>query len=176
MGDARSRSRLFDALSEQSAAIAVHVDHSGGADEADIAAAADEAVRDAVTASRRAAMERYAQAAGRPDGLTAEGIDGVIAALRAEAVDTLLVDGGVERDRAVWISEAPTQLATSADELLTTGIEPTGKARVDAAIVRAAACEDARFHAVGGGRTGMLGQPMADGIGALLRYPLPTGT
>jgi hypothetical protein len=68
-GDPRSRSRLLDALADRSASVAVQVDHSGGASGDDLAAAVAEALRDVVTDARRAVLERYDQAAGRPDGL-----------------------------------------------------------------------------------------------------------
>jgi peptide subunit release factor 1 (eRF1) len=174
-GDPRSRSRLLDALSERSAAIAVEVDHSADAGPDDLAAAVAEAVRDAVTGDRLAVLERYDQAAGRPDGLAVQGIDAVLAALRAEAVDTLLVDGGVTRDADVWISETPTQLAVTEADLRAAGADPTAQAPVDAALVRAAAGSGAAFVAIGGGRTGLTGHPVDDGVAALLRYPVPAG-
>ncbi|HYH30845.1 MAG TPA: Vms1/Ankzf1 family peptidyl-tRNA hydrolase, partial [Pseudonocardia sp.] len=88
-GDPRSRSRLLDALADRSASVAVQVDHSTGASGDDLAAAVAEALRDVVTDARRAVLERYDQAAGRPDGLAVQGIGPVLAAVRAEAVDTL---------------------------------------------------------------------------------------
>ncbi|TQM03127.1 Vms1/Ankzf1 family peptidyl-tRNA hydrolase [Pseudonocardia kunmingensis] len=174
-GEPRSRSRLVDALGERSASIAVQVDHSGGATGDDLAAAVAEAVQDVVTAHRRALLERYEQAAGRPDGLAVQGIRDVLAALRAEAVDTLLLDAGATRDTTVWISDAPAQVAEAAEDLRATGSEPTGEVAVDAALLRAAAGTGAGFVAIGGGRTGLVGHPLEDGVGALLRYPLPTG-
>lgn len=174
-GDPRSRSRLRDELGERAAGIAVEVEHSGGAGADDLAGAVETAMRDTVTADRIAMLERYEQAAGRPDGLAVDGIDAVLFALRAEAVDTLLVDGGVQRDARVWISDGPTQLAIDEDELRGTGAEPIGRAPVDAALLRAAAGSGAAFYPVGGGRTGLAGRPMADGVAALLRYSLPGG-
>jgi hypothetical protein len=174
-GDPRSRSRLVDALGERSASVAVQIDHSGGASGDDLGAAVAEALRDVVTQRRTAVLERYEQAAGRPDGLAVQGLGPVLAALRAEAVDTLLLDAGVTRDTTVWISDAPGQLAESAEDLRATGAEPTGDAAVDAALVRAAAGTGAAFVAIGGGRTGLVGRPLDDGVGALLRYPLPAG-
>jgi hypothetical protein len=174
-GDPRSRSRLVDALGERSASIAVQVDHSGGATGDDLAAAVAEAVQDVATAHRTAQLERYDRAAGRPDGLAVQGVRDVLAALRAEAVDTLLLDAGVTRDTTVWISDAPGQVAEAPEDLRATGSEPTGEVPVDAALLRAAAGTGAGFVAVGGGRTGMVGHPLEDGVGALLRYPLPAG-
>jgi hypothetical protein len=46
---------------------------------------------------------------------------------------------------------------------------------VDAALLRAAAASGAMFQPLGGGRTGLVGKPVDDGVAALLRYPLVTG-
>jgi hypothetical protein len=141
----------------------------------DLAAAVAEAMDDVVTDTRIAVLDRYEKAAGRPDGLAVQGIGPVLAALRAEAVDTLLLDAGVARDATVWISEAPAQVAEVAEDLRATGADPTGQVPVDAALLRAAAGTGADFVPVGGGRTGPVGRPLDDGVGALLRYPLPAG-
>jgi hypothetical protein len=177
-GDARSRARLLDALGKRAAAIAVQVEHTGGrsggsAD--DLAAAVDEAARDVETAERHAVIERFEQAVGRPEGLAVDGLDRVLAALRAEQVDTLLLDGGVQRDRTVWIGEAPSQVAADAAELRELGSEPIGEAGVDAALLRAAAGTGAQLTPLGGGRTGLVGRPVADGVAALLRFPFVPG-
>jgi hypothetical protein len=177
-GDPRNRSRLIDALGERSAAIAVQVEHTGGrsTDREDLAAAVAEAVQDVATAARHAVLERYDQAAGRPDGLGVDGLARVLAAFRAEAVDTLLIDAAVPRARPVWISDAPSQIAMSEEELQAEGATSAGQAPADAALLRAAAATGAAFVVVGGGEgTGVAARPLADGVGALLRYPLPTG-
>jgi hypothetical protein len=174
-GDPRSRSRLFDALAERAAAMAVQVDRTGGESTGldDLAA---EAVQDAVTDARRAVLERYDQAAGRPDGLAVQGLEPVLAALRAEAVDTLLVDAAqLDATAQVWVSDVPSQVATSEADLTAGEGAPTGRAKVDAAILRAAAATGAAFVPMGGGRTGLAGRPVADGVAALLRYPMPSG-
>jgi hypothetical protein len=171
-GDPRSRSRLIDALGERSASIAVQIERGSGDD---LGAAVAEAVRDVATDRRRAVLERYDQAAGRPDGLAVQGIGPVLAALRAEAVDTLLLDAGVTRDATVWIADAPAQVAEAPEDLRAIGTDPRDRVPVDAALLRAAAGTGAAFVAIGGGRTGLVGHPLDDGVGALLRYPLPAG-
>jgi Bacterial archaeo-eukaryotic release factor family 2 len=173
-GDARARSRLVDALGQRSASIAVEVERGSVGGE-DLADAVTEAVQDVVTGNRLALLERYEKAAGRPDGLAVQGIGPVLAALRAEAVDTLLLDAGVARDRTVWISDPPGQVAEAAEDLRAVGADPIGEVPVDAALLRAAAGTGAGFVPIGGGRPGLVGRPLDDGVGALLRYPLPTG-
>jgi hypothetical protein len=174
-GDAPARSRLMDALGERAASIAVEVDHSTDAGPDELATAVAEAVRDVVTRDRRAALERYDKAAGRPDGLAVQGLDAVLSALRAEAVDTLLVDGAVARESDVWIADAPSQVAADESQLRALGADPRTRVPVDAALLRAAAGSGAQFVPIGGGRTGLAGRPLDDGVAALLRYPLPTG-
>jgi Bacterial archaeo-eukaryotic release factor family 2 len=175
-GDPRSRSRLFDALGARAAAIAVQVERSGGANVDDLAAAVSEAVGDVVVADRHTVLDRYDEAAGRDDGSAVEGLDRVLAAFRAGAVDTLLVDGGVARDTSVFLAKEPTHVAVEAGQLQAIGSEPVGRAPVDGALVRAAAASGAKLVPIGGGRTGLVGRPMADGVGALLRFPVPTGS
>jgi hypothetical protein len=176
-GDAPSRSLLRDALGGPATAIAVDVDHGGTGDArstGELTAAVDAAMRDVVTAQRHAVLERLDQERGRPDGLAAVGLEPVLAALRAGQVDTLLLDGGVARDGQLWVADAPTQLASDPDQLRALGSEPTGRMPVDAALLRAAAASGAAFEPLGGGRTGLVGKPVDEGVAALLRYPLVT--
>jgi hypothetical protein len=177
-GDADSRSMLRDALGERAGSIAVDVEHSGGRSggtEDELAVAVDRAARDAVDAERQAVLDRLDQEIGRTGGLAASGLGPVLAALRAEQVDTLLLDGGVARDGQLWVGEAPSQVATDAEQLRSLGSEPVGQVPVDAALLRAAAASGAMFQPLGGGRTGLVGKPVEDGVAALLRYPLVTG-
>lgn len=151
-GDAQSRSRLRDALSERSASIAVDVGSTaGGGSDEDVAAAVAEALADSGDASRQAALAQYEQAAGRNEGLAVAGLGPVLAALRAEQVETLLVDGGVERDAPVWFTDTPTLVALDAEVLRALGAEPHGPAPADAALVRAAAGCDAALVPLGDG-------------------------
>ncbi|GAA5116743.1 Rv2629 family ribosome hibernation factor [Pseudonocardia adelaidensis] len=173
-GDPRARSRLIDALGERSASIVVQLE-GGGAGGDDLAAAVAEALRDVVTSTRLAVLDRYEKAAGRGDGLAVQGVGPVLAALRAEAVDTLLLDAGVHRDGTVWISREPAQVAEAPADLRVAGSDPTAEVPVDAAMLRAAAGSGAGFVPIGGGRTGLVRRPLDDGVGALLRYPLPAG-
>jgi hypothetical protein len=75
----------------------------------------------------------------------------------------------------VWIADAPAQVAEAQEDLRATGTDPRDRVPVDAALLRAAAGTGAAFVAIGGGRTGLVGHPLDDGVGALLRYPLPAG-
>jgi hypothetical protein len=176
-GDGQSRTLLRDALAERSAGIAVDVEHSGGrsgADDDELADAVAAATRDAADAQRRAVLDRLDQELGRPDGLAVGGLEPVLQALRAEQVDTLLLDGGVTRDGELWVGETASQVASDAERLRGLGSEPVGRLPVDAALLAAAAASGAAFQPLGGGRTGLVGKPVEDGVAALLRYPLVT--
>jgi release factor family 2 len=176
-GDGQSRTLLRDALAERSVAVAVDVDHtggrSGGADD-ELADAVSAAVRDVVDAERRSVLDRLDQERNRPDGLAAVGLEPVLAALRAQQVDTLFLDGGVVRDGELVVGEPASQVATDEERLRGLGSEPVGRMPVDAALLAAAAASGAAFEPLGGGRTGLVGKPVEDGVAALLRYPLVT--
>ena len=176
-GDGQSRTLLRDALAERSASIAVDVEHSGGrsgADDDELAGAVEAAARNVVDAERQAVLERLDQALGRPDGLAVGGLEPVLEALRAQQVDTLFLDGGVTRDGELWVGEVASQVATDAERLRGLGSEPVGQVPVDVALLAAAAASGAAFEPLGGGRTGLVGKPVEDGVAALLRYPLVT--
>jgi peptide subunit release factor 1 (eRF1) len=174
-GETQSRTRLRDALGARAAAIAVEVEHSTGAGPDVLADAVDAAVLDVVDADRHAVLDRFDQALGRPDGLAVQGVEPVLAALRATAVETLLLDGGVTREGPVWISDTPTAVARNPEQLRDLGADPVEQVPVDDALVRAAAASGAGFAPLGGGRTGLVGHPVEEGVGALLRFPLPEG-
>ena len=96
----------------------------------------------------------------------------MLAALRAEQVDTLLLDGSIPRDGTLWVGGTPSQLASEPGQLRDLGSEPAGQVPVDAALLHAAAATGAAFQPLGGARTGLTGKPVDDGVAALLRYPL----
>jgi hypothetical protein len=174
-GETQSRSRLLDALGERAAEIAVGVENSTDAGDDALEAAVDAAITDVVDADRHALLERLDQALGRPEGLAVHGVEPVLAALRANAVETLMLDGDATREGSVWISDVPTAVATDAEQLRQMGAEPAEQVPVDDALVRAAAASGATFTPLGGGRTGLVGRPVDDGVAAILRFPLPEG-
>ena len=89
-----------------------------------------------------------------------------------QQVDTLFLDGGVTRDGRLWVGENPSQVASDAEQLRALGSEPVIEVPIDDALLRAAAASGAAFEPLGGGRTGLVGKPVDDGVAALLRYPL----
>ena len=79
-------------------------------------------------------------------------------------------ENGIE----LWVGETASQVATDEERLRGLGSEPVARMPVDAALLRAAAASGAAFQPLGGGRTGLVGKPVEDGVAALLRYPLVT--
>ena len=71
------------------------------------------------------------------------GISAVLAAVRAQAVETLFIDPARVVDATVWAGAEPAQLALTRDELGDLGVEATHQLAAVAALVRAATCTDA---------------------------------
>jgi hypothetical protein len=177
-GEEQSRKLLLNNLGARATGIATEVEHSGlrsGGDDDALAEAVAEAAREAATRERHQVLDRFDQLAGRPDGAVARGLPQVLAALRAEQVDTLLIDGNVTREDLVWIGEQPAHVALDRADMEAMGVSPLAQVPVDAALLRAAAGTGAEFYPLGGGRTGLVGRPVPDGVAALLRWPLATG-
>jgi hypothetical protein len=75
----------------------------------------------------------------------------------------------------VWIGEQPSHVAQDPAELEAMGAAPVAQVPLDAALLRAAAAPGRCSHPLGGGRTGLVGRPVPDGVAALLRWPPATG-
>lgn len=168
-GDARSRSRLIDALGARAAAIAVQVENSGGTDTEEYADAVAMAVDGVRAQDRRAALERFAELDAKPDGLAAQGLAIATAGLRQHAVSALFVDPDEVAGSVLWAGDA-TELDTGGTELQALGRQP---AQVDAgaAVIRAAALTDAELWLVDDELRAEL-EPLDDGVGVILRHEL----
>jgi hypothetical protein len=107
-------------------------------------------------------VRRFRAEMGRASGLAAEGLAAVCAALREDAVATLIL--GNLGHETVLAGDDPTMIATDADALSTYGVQPTRTLRADEAIPFAAiACGAELVHA-------NEGFDAPDGVAALLRY------
>ncbi len=191
-GDVRSRARLASALPERSARIVREVDRPGNATDDDLDAAVADAAAAWASDERRSAFARYAQAAGRPDGLAATGLAATVTAASARALETLFVDPAAAGGATVWAGRAPDELATTRDALVALGVEQATEVPAVPALIWAAACSDASLvllddpDAVLGhdplddspdsAAPTLLSADLQDGLGAVLRFPLAPPT
>lgn len=165
VGEVRSRADLVAALPERVAARAVQL--QVGARRSGIAAGDLEHAIDQEFARRRIAavddaVRRFE--AGRAHGLATEGLEGVCAALRAGAVETLII--GDLGHAVVLAGDDLSTVAPNPEVLSELGTAPTQTLRADEALPMAAIATDATLV-----RADERISP-ADGIAAVLRYPL----
>lgn len=173
-GTAPARARLVDELTPHTAELVYEIESSGGQGPDDLDATMLQAA-DEIRETRRAqTMERYAAAAGRSDGFAVSGLTDVLSAVRAQAVDTLVVDPTQVPGREVWISGRgePSELAMDRDELAALGAEPGASVALVPALVRAVAAADGELVLVGGPDDDVT---LEQGLGALLRFPIGPG-
>jgi hypothetical protein len=165
VGEVQSRSDFVKDLPERVASrvvqLSVGARHSGFADE-DLQHEIDQEFQ-----RRRIAMiDQAAQQfqAGSGSGLATEGLAGVTAALRAGAVETLII--GDVGDATVVAGDDLTTIAPNENVLSELGTAPTQVLRADEALPMLAVSTGASLI-----RTDERIAP-ADGVGAVLRYPL----
>jgi hypothetical protein len=167
VGEVRSRSDLVAELPERvlSRVTQLHVGarHSGFEDN-ELRDAIDEQFQLRRTAAIDQAAQRFTAEIGRGSGLAAEGLAGVTAALRAGAVETLII--GDMGDATVVAGDDIKKVAANPDVLSELGTAPSQVLRADEALPMLAISTGATLI-----RTDERIAP-ADGIGAILRYPL----
>jgi Bacterial archaeo-eukaryotic release factor family 2 len=189
VGETRSRAQLRDALSERSAKIADEVSHSGGEGPGEVAGAVGRSVDLLLSGERRAAFARYVELAGRAEGLAVTGLADVVAAARAQAIDTLFIDPARAVETTIWGSAEPTVLGLTRGELTDLGAGDAREVPAVAALIRATTCTDAELVVlddpdvvVGHDRlddgsdspeSALLGgETLTEGLGAVLRFPI----
>lgn len=111
------------------------------------------------------AAQRFSAEVGRESGLAVQGLHSVTAALRAGAVETLII--GELGDETVVAGDDITMVAPNENVLSELGTAPTRTLRADEALPMMAIATDASLV-----RTDERIAP-TDGIAAVLRYPLP---
>jgi len=165
-GEAPARARLRDELAPASAEIMAEVENTGGTSpsrlEDTVRAAADE-VRER---RRYEAVASYATASGRAEGLAVTGLSDVVAATRAQAVETLVIDPSSVPGTELLVGASPAAVAEKPEDLLDGG--PVTSAPAVGVLVRAAAAADARVVLAAPGDDVTL----VDGLGAVLRFPV----
>jgi Bacterial archaeo-eukaryotic release factor family 2 len=162
-GDVRARSLLLDQLGRPLRDLVVIVDREVPADSDLLAEAAREEIRRRAERAARDGLEsmRTQLAHGR----AAEGLSGVVAALRGGQVSDLFIADDPSSNGTLWIGPGGTELALSERELRDLGSAEAVTDRADAALVRALVLTGAELHFIPSGEPAP-----RDGIAALLRY------
>ena len=167
VGEVQSRTDLSSELPERVTSRMVELNvgarHSGF-DDADLRHEIDQEFQRRRVAAIDDAAQRFSAALGRGDGLATEGLDGVTAALRAGAVETLII--GEVGDATVVAGEDLSTVAPNANVLSELGTAPAQTLRADEALPMAAIATGAELI-----RTDERIEP-ADGVAAILRYAL----
>ncbi|KUH93322.1 hypothetical protein [Mycobacterium sp. IS-3022] len=168
VGEVQSRTDLVAHLPERVTALVVDVNvgarHSGF-DDADLQHAIEQEFQHRRLAAIDDAAQRFGAELGRGEGLATEGLGGVTAALRAGAVETLII--GDVGDATVVAGDDLATVAPNAIVLSELGTAPTQTLRADEALPMAAIATGAALI-----RTDERIAP-ADGVAAILRYALP---
>lgn len=168
VGEVQSRSDLTAQLPERVASLVVDVNvgarHSGF-DDADLRHEIDQEFQRRRVAAIDDVAQRFTAELGRGEGMATEGLHGVTAALRAGAVETLII--GDVGDATVVAGDDLTTIAPNADVLSELGTAPGQTLRADEALPMAAITTGAALI-----RTDERIDP-ADGVAAILRYALP---
>jgi len=176
-GDVRARALLVSKLPASLASKAVIVDREVAVDSEELAAAAEQALRDLEDADARRRLETFRNQLGA--GGATEGLAETVAALRDGQVAELFLGGDYLADdpdtpgpawssAPAWIGPTLADVAVSEQELRDRGLTDVARDHADAAIVRAATGTDAELFMMPTGEA-----PLRDDIGALLRYPVP---
>ena len=176
-GDVRARALLVSKLPTSLASKAVIVDREVAVDSEELAAAAEQALRDLEDADARRRLETFRNQLGA--GGATEGLAETVAALRDGQVSELFLGGDYLADdpdtpgptwssAPAWIGPTLADVGLSEQELRDRGLADVARDHADAAIVRAATRTDAELYMVPAREA-----PLRDDIGALLRYPVP---
>ncbi|HEY2205475.1 MAG TPA: hypothetical protein VGH99_13470 [Pseudonocardia sp.] len=170
-GEVQTRARVRKALSGRAARIAVETEVGGraaGTDDEALDRDVADRVTDRIARLRESAADRFEVAAGS-DGAAVDGIQAVAEAFQAAQVEVLYLDAGAARETPLWVSDEPTQLAADQARLTGLGLTATGPVDPADALIRAAAASGAELYPIGGGHTALVGRPLQDGVGAILR-------
>jgi hypothetical protein len=170
-GDVRARAALKEHLGKRSLGILTEIEtgaRAAGAAEEPLNRRIQQLLAEAGAAWRLAHIMRFQQARGHHDRAV-EGLKSVTAALRRAQVAELLLRDDPSSTATLWVGRQATDLAVEPSELADAGVSDPVEDRADAAIVRALVCTGAGLLAVGPEMSEER-LPLADGVGALLRY------
>lgn len=168
VGEVQSRAGLIPELPDRSSELAVELGvgaRGSGIDDGDLRHAIDQEFMRRRVAVIDDAAQRFQSGRGHDPAMATDGLDGVCAALRAGAVETLIV--GDIGDTPVLAGDDLTTVAPNPNVLSELGTAPTQTLRADEALPMAALLTGATVVS-----TDERISP-ADGVAAILRYPLP---
>ncbi|MFN8076837.1 MAG: Vms1/Ankzf1 family peptidyl-tRNA hydrolase [Kineosporiaceae bacterium] len=166
-GDDKATARFVARLGAATAPLVTRLSSGGRADGVDEAAMAREVaeVLDGVRRRRRAdVIDRFAREEGRGEAAVT-GVAAVADALRKGQVDEIVLLDDPSSTSTLWVGDAPTDVATSREDLVATGSARAEQTRADAALVWAAVASDAGVRLVEDGEVAL-----HEGIGAVLRW------
>ena len=112
-------------------------------------------------------IDRFGEAQGRAGSgvgavLAVAGLSDTVGALRAAAVETLLVLDDSSSDATAWVGPEPVHIALTEEELTELGVRDPVQDRLDAALVRAAAGTDAAIVTLAAGQLELHPRPRRD--------------
>jgi len=168
VGEVQSRADLTATLEQRVAERVVELDvgaRNSGFDDADLQDAIDQEFLKRRLTVIDAATQQFSQAIGQGSGLATQGMPGVCAALRAGAVETLII--GDLGDATVMAGDDLLTVAPNADVLSDLGTAPVQTLRADEALPVVAIKTGAALI-----RTDERMTP-DDGVAAVLRYAIP---
>jgi hypothetical protein len=168
VGEVQSRADFGPTLEDRVAQRVVELDvgaRDSGIDDAEVNHAVEQELLKRRLTAMDAVAEQFSQAIGQGSGLAVEGTGPVCEALRAGAVETLIV--GDVGDQTVVAGDDPLTVAPDADVLSELGAAPTQTLRADEALPAAAVMTGAAIMRVD--------ERLAprDGVAAVLRFALP---
>jgi hypothetical protein len=174
-GEPGERRQVHDRLPDPVRAVTAESEHGGRRApaplERDIARVRAECAREhAADVLERYRAERARAVCAPEEAHVAEGVHALVEAAREHRIAALLIEpGGPDLGCEVWVGPDPDQVAEERAEGGRLGwVEPVA-ARADDALLRSAAATGAEVLRVSGARA------PASGLGALLRWPEPTG-
>jgi hypothetical protein len=168
VGEVQSRADLTPTLEQRVAERVVELDvgaRNSGFDDADLQDAIDQEFLKRRLTAIDTATQQFSQAIGQGSGLATQGVPGVCAALRAGAVETLII--GDLGEATVVAGDDLLTVAPNADVLSDLGTAPVQALRADEALPVVAIKTGAALI-----RTDERMTP-DDGVAAVLRYAIP---
>ncbi len=175
-GDVWERADLLRELEDEARAVAVEVEEGSrhaGADNDALQIRVDRLVAEIAARDDLEVIDRFIEARGRAragvsDVLAVQGLADTVEAFQKAQVDTLLIVDDPSSEVEAWFGPDPVLVALAAEDLRQLGVPDPSRDRLDAALVRAAIGTDAAIVTLTPHQL-----PLADGIGASLRYPDP---